>query len=209
MIRGERMARSQFTFYRSYYEALKELSKRDQSAVLMAVIGYALDGEEPEKLEGIAGAVFGLIKPTLDAANRRSDRMKERRGNSEDKSKTSRSEVEDKSNENDDKKDNLKVELESEVEVELEPEKDSLKKKSVEKKKPASRFTPPSLDDVQAYCRERGNNVNASKFVDFYTMKGWKVGNSPMRDWKAAVRTWEQRDEYGPHAPEGGKVKWF
>lgn len=54
------------------------------------------------------------------------------------------------------------------------------------------RFTPPTLDDVQAYCQERKNAVDASRFVDYYTANGWKVGKNPMKDWKAAVRTWER-----------------
>ena len=57
-----------------------------------------------------------------------------------------------------------------------------------------STFTPPTVEEVSAYCRERGNSVNAQTFVDFYASKGWKVGNSPMKDWKAAVRTWEKRE---------------
>lgn len=55
------------------------------------------------------------------------------------------------------------------------------------------RFTPPSFDMVSGYCQERNNGVDASKFIDFYTAKGWYVGKNPMRDWKAAVRTWENR----------------
>lgn len=54
------------------------------------------------------------------------------------------------------------------------------------------KFSPPSVEDVEAYCRERGNNVNAEQFVDYYTANGWKVGKNPMKDWKAAVRTWER-----------------
>lgn len=62
-------------------------------------------------------------------------------------------------------------------------------------KKPLARFTPPTVDEVNAYCWERGNRVNAQRFVDFYSAKGWKIGQNPMKDWKAAVRTWEQRDD--------------
>lgn len=58
----------------------------------------------------------------------------------------------------------------------------------------SARFSPPSVEDVAAYCTERGNLVDAQQFVDFYASKGWKVGNQPMKDWKAAVRTWEKRD---------------
>ena len=56
------------------------------------------------------------------------------------------------------------------------------------------RFTPPTVEEVAEYCKERNNNVNAERFVDFYTSKGWKVGKESMKDWKACVRTWEGRD---------------
>lgn len=56
------------------------------------------------------------------------------------------------------------------------------------------RFTPPTVDEVAAYCLERGNAVDAQRFVDFYASKGWKVGSSGMKDWHAAVRNWERQD---------------
>ena len=55
------------------------------------------------------------------------------------------------------------------------------------------RFTPPSLQEVKEYCIERKNDVCPENFVNFYTAKDWMVGKNKMRDWKAAVRTWEQR----------------
>lgn len=61
-------------------------------------------------------------------------------------------------------------------------------------KKPQKRFTPPSVEEVAAYCRERKNAVNAEQFCDYYTANGWKVGRHSMKDWKAAVRSWEFRD---------------
>ena len=66
---------------------------------------------------------------------------------------------------------------------------------TVPKKREArKRFSPPSAAEVREYCRERENAVDAESFVDFYAAKGWKVGNAPMKDWKAAVRTWEKRE---------------
>ena len=56
------------------------------------------------------------------------------------------------------------------------------------------RFVRPAVEEVAAYCRERHNGVNAQQFVDFYEAKGWRIGKNPMKDWRAAVRTWEQRD---------------
>lgn len=60
--------------------------------------------------------------------------------------------------------------------------------------KPRKRFTPPSVDEVAAYCRERRNAVDAQRFVDFYAASGWMRGKTPVRDWKACVRTWERND---------------
>ena len=69
--------------------------------------------------------------------------------------------------------------------------KDNKEQQSV---KPRKRFTPPTVEDVASYCRERGNAVDAQRFVDFYASKGWKVGSSGMKDWRAAVRNWERQD---------------
>lgn len=54
------------------------------------------------------------------------------------------------------------------------------------------RFVPPSLDEVHAYCKERNNRVDPQRFIDHYTSNGWMVGKNKMKDWKAAVRTWEK-----------------
>ena len=62
---------------------------------------------------------------------------------------------------------------------------------------PSPRFSPPTVDEVKAYCAERGNSIDPQHFVDFYASKGWRVGNQPMKDWKACIRTWEQRDRTG------------
>lgn len=72
-----------------------------------------------------------------------------------------------------------------------------LDKTRVEKKTraPSSRrFTPPSVDEVAAYCRERRNAVDAQRFVDFYAASGWMRGKTPVKDWKACIRTWEKND---------------
>jgi len=58
-----------------------------------------------------------------------------------------------------------------------------------------TKFTKPTLEEVEAYCRERNNNVDAQRFIDYYTANGWKVGRNPMKDWKATVRTWERKDK--------------
>ena len=64
-------------------------------------------------------------------------------------------------------------------------------------KKKSSVFTPPTLEQVADYCKERKNTVNPQRFIDHYSSNGWMVGRTKMKDWKAAVRTWEQR-EFSP-----------
>ena len=59
----------------------------------------------------------------------------------------------------------------------------------------SKRFKKPSIEEIINYCKERNNNVNPNKFYDFYETKGWYVGKNKMKDWKACVRTWEQRDK--------------
>lgn len=56
----------------------------------------------------------------------------------------------------------------------------------------ARRFIPPSVEEVEQYCIERSNNIDAQSFIDFYESKGWMIGKNKMKDWKAAVRTWER-----------------
>lgn len=54
-------------------------------------------------------------------------------------------------------------------------------------------FKPPTVEEVKAYCKERGNGIDAERFVDWYESKGWLVGTNKMKSWKATVRTWESR----------------
>lgn len=77
----------------------------------------------------------------------------------------------------------------------------------VSKEKPRKRFVPPSVEEVKAYCEARMNSVSADRFVAFYESKGWMVGKNKMKDWKAAVRTWEMSQER--NAPKSASSKNF
>lgn len=89
------------------------------------------------------------------------------------------------------------------IEKEIEIDKEINKEKEC-KRKTASRFTPPTLVEVKAYCIERQNNVDAERFIDYYTSNGWRVGRNSMKDWKATVRTWEKSDKGKPK--KGGGI---
>ena len=169
--------REQMTFYRSFWEAVKRLRKpADRLSALEAILAYALDDEELDRT-GAADAIFVLVKPFLDVAARKSKggKIATRVEEESDKS-TERVGEESDNNIKNKKKNKLKV------------------KNNMLESNTRTRFVAPTLDDVSAYCSERGNGVDPQQFIDFYTSKGWKVGDQPMKDWKAAVRTWERRD---------------
>ena len=83
--------------------------------------------------------------------------------------------------------------------------KDRLGKDNRESKSQA--FTAPTLDEVNEYCLERNNSVDPVRFIDFYESKGWMVGKNKMKDWKAAIRTWEQRDKETPKKKDHGYME--
>ena len=77
----------------------------------------------------------------------------------------------------------------------------------VDKPPTRSHFKPPTVDEVRAYCQEKGYTIDPERFVDYYTSNGWKVGQNSMKDWKAAVRTWS-RKEQPTHGKTEHKPTW-
>lgn len=171
--------RDSFIFYRSFIEGLEEVDDATFRRLVVALANYALDDKAPQ-LSGLEKGVFTSWKANVDASNKRRDNGK--KGGRPSKEKTSgfenenhrlRDEKPNKNvnvnvNDNDNGNENVKVK--------------------------EGNFVPPSLSEVKAYCQERNNGVDPEAFIDFYESKGWKVGNQRMKDWRAAVRTWEKRD---------------
>lgn len=69
------------------------------------------------------------------------------------------------------------------------------------------RFSPPTVDEVRAYCREKGYCTDPERFVDYYTSNGWRVGKNPMKDWKAAVRSWNGKEQ-NKHGKTESETLW-
>ena len=72
----------------------------------------------------------------------------------------------------------------------------------------AKRFYPPTIDEVKQYCEERKNNIDPMAFIDFYSSKGWMIGKNRMKDWKAAVRTWERKRKQKSQAESSVYDEW-
>lgn len=98
----------------------------------------------------------------------------------------------------------------SEADIEEDKEKDIEEDKDINKtSKITKRFTPPTVEEVQAYCIERKNNIDAEHFVDYYTSNGWMVGKQKMKDWKAAIRTWEKNGFNNNVQKEQTENNWY
>lgn len=202
------MERKQFTWYRSYYDALKELPAEEFRAIVLAVCAYALDGEEPE-LSGVARSIFTLIRPTLEVGRSRAENRSraeqtsisaEQTGNRPEQTKNKPEQTQNKRKQTDNKPEQTRKEKEKEREKESEND-------SYCSPPPPSgpkRFVPPTLAEVQSYVAERQSPVDPQGFIDFYASKGWMVGKTPMKDWKAACRnaeTWERWSRTEASAP--------
>lgn len=179
------MAREYFPAYHSYLESMSELTDAERGRLFTACLIYSKTGEAPQ-LSGNERFVFPSFKAQIDrdnkayqdicAINRRNGAM----------SKKAVGSVRQRSVANGGR--SVAVAPQEKIEEEGE----SKEKTPAESKR---KFSPPSLEEVREYCRQRKNTVNPEAFVDFYTSKGWMVGKTPMKDWKAAVRNWEHHEK--------------
>lgn len=204
------MERKQFTWYRSYYDALKELPAEEFRAIVLAVCAYALDGEETE-LSGVARAIFTLIRPTLEVGRSKAENRSrteqtsisaEQTGNRPEQTKNKPEQTQNKRKQTGNKPEQTRKEKEKEKEREKESENDSYC--SPPPPSGPKRFVPPTLAEVQSYVAQRQSPVDPQGFIDFYASKGWMVGKTPMKDWKAACRnaeTWERWSRTEASAP--------
>ena len=94
------------------------------------------------------------------------------------------------------------IEIELEKDIEIEKEIHSSAKSTTTKRK---RFEKPTLSEIKEYCIERNNNVDAQHFYDYYESNGWKVGKNSMKNWQAAVRTWERSEYRKPNSKKNSK----
>ena len=195
--------RDSVIFYRSFYEAVKELPPEEFKKSVSVIMEYGLNDLEPET-SGIERTIYLLSKPQIDANNKRyKNGTKGGRPITEQKPNHNQTETKAEPNHNQTitkPKPNhnqtiTKAEPKEKVNVK-DNDKVNVKVKDIESV--CTRFVPPTHQDVSDYCQEKGyTNVDIERFIDFYESKGWMVGKNKMKDWKAAVRNWNrsQRQE--------------
>lgn len=182
-----------FVFYRSFRDAISEMSDENKLATLLAICDYALYGVEPKLKDAMARAVFTVARPSIDANKGR--RANGKKGGRPPK-KPMVSDFE-----------NQWISRSESTETVSETETDT-GANGAGKPPTRSRFVPPTLEEVTAYVRERGSAVDPQGFLDFYAAKGWLVGKAPMKDWKAACRNAEHWERWGkPQSTDRNRLR--
>ena len=184
------MAKEYVPIFFDWTEVTEELNAQEKGRLIDAIVLYAQGGDWQEQIKGNERYLFPAFKRQIDRANDISETKAANGSKGGKQTEANRSKVK-QTEANVSKRKQTQAKPSEEEEYNKEKEEENHKEKN---KKESCRFLPPPVDEVKAYCRERGNRVDAEQFVDFYSSKGWRVGSQPMKDWKAAVRTWEKRD---------------
>ena len=179
--------------YFDWLEKTQDLEPEEKGNLIDAIIMYAAGQECEHLLKGGAKIAFRFLKSQIDRNNKISDiRSNAAKGSKDEEEETKESKPEQNGT-----KENKTEQTGTKAPKEKDKEKDKYKEKDKEKEKTGGRFTPPTLEQVTEYCQERKNGVNPVKWYNYYLSNGWKVGKNPMKDWKAAVRTWEEGNKGG------------
>ena len=208
--------------HETYRAKLQKLPPEQQLVIIYAMMDYAAG--KPVSIEDpVADIMFDFIKDRIDADSDSYERASNyhaqngRKGAEARWNRQPEEQSEKMATDGKDSKDSnaiLPMATDGKDSISISKSKSksisNIEKESKEKEAPtgAARFVPPSIEEVEAYCRERGNSLSAKGFVSYYESNGWKVGKSPMKDWKAAVRTWEQRDKKTVEGPKKPANKW-
>ena len=226
-----------FILYSAYSKHFSRLSDEEAGKLIKAIFQYVENGTTPE-LPPCADVIFTFISEQLDRdlakwadiKKKRSEAVKKRWEKAKKSSgyKSMVCNTNDTVNENENVNENVNEnenenvnENENAYENERANENENVTAANAKKEADASNartpksrqkeiFVKPTMTEVFLYCQERGNNVNAQRFVDYYESNGWKIGKNPMTDWKAAVRSWESngygsttRSDYGRDTGRG------
>lgn len=204
------MAMTGFICQDTYLGRIAKLSDQEVGRLFRALMKYHATGET-EELAGREGVAFDFIKGDIDSAEEsyaqkckqlRENRLGSLRQKLTDDNRSQETRTDDincpQMLSDDNRSQQMSLENDNcpqnKLNINNIQKETSLKRG---KEKALTRFSPPSVDEVRAYCLERGNSVDPEQFIDFYASKGWKVGDQPMKDWRACVRTWEKRESNG------------
>lgn len=190
-----------FVFYRSFRDAIDEMSDEDKLSTLLAICDYALYGVEPKLKGAMPRAVFTVARPSIDA-----NKTKRVCGKKGGRPKKETYGYEEK-NHRFSKNENTETETVSETVSETVTEAGTDTPAPTPSGRRRTRFVPPTLEEVAEYVQSRGSPVDPQGFIDFYAAKGWMVGKNKMTDWKAACRNAEKWERWQQRGNTRNEVK--
>lgn len=187
--------RDSFVLYTKIRETIGRLTDEQKGILFQAILDYETSNEV-EIHDPIVDIAFIPIRQDLDVNNKKWEEIREARSEAGKKSAEAR-----KRKTNPTSVDFVQTSINKDEQAGTNPTvyvnvNENVKvNENVNEKEKRTRFTPPAVEEVREYCEERNNGIDPEAFVDFYSSKGWKVGNQTMKDWKACVRTWERRHD--------------
>ena len=200
---------------------MKDLPAATQVLLYNAIADYALYDVVPDfGDDGIARGFFALMRPQIDANNRRRDagaRGGRPTKSADDEPFADQQETGEEPNANQGETkakpcDNQTVTMTEPKEKEKANDKAKANEHVEVHAKSSSadqprRFVKPAVEEIRAFCAERGNGIDPQRFFDYYEARGWLIGSQPMKNWQAAVRTWEGREPARSPNPTGAYAK--
>lgn len=173
-----------FVMYAEWGNLFESLPETSAGTLIKAIYDH-FRGEDPHIADASLKAVYDMIAARMDADGEKYEEVRAKRTDAA-RSKwmqmdanASKSIQKHHDNENDNDNENVNVNVSS----------------NEDKREKRKRFTPPTLDELRSYIREKGYTFDAETFLSYYDSNGWKIGRNPMKDWKAACRTWQQKEK--------------
>lgn len=186
--------RDSFVMYTAYMEQMELLTMEQRGVLITAILAYQAGSQLPE-MDAVVKMAFAFIKARLDTDNAKWEEAVAQRKKAGQASAEARKRAATESNEAE-RKSTVVDSVERKATNSTVYVNESVNEIVIEKDKKTGRFTPPTVEEVRAYCFEKGYTFDPESFVAFYKSKGWKVGNAPMKDWKACCVTWSKRKDY-------------
>ena len=191
-----------FVMYESWGAAIEKMNNEQAGELIKAIYAFQKNPDVVPEDPAIA-FVFEIIKQKLEEDNKRYEEVCAARSEGGKKGGRPKANASDKKQMVSEESKKSKCFSEKAKKADNDNEYDNdLKENTLEGVK-EKRFAPPTLENVSEYCRKMGyTNVDAARFIDFYTSNGWMVGKNRMKDWKAAVRNWDRREK-NPQRQDG------
>ena len=178
-----------------FVNVLDPLNDDEVGRLFLAMLNYAATGEEPSGFAGNERFLWQVAKRDIDVAAERAETLRQNgaRGGRPPKSKDVLPEAEEtKENQTEPNETN---ENQTKAEKKRKEKKGNEKTGNDIEEEPPRRFTPPTLEEISAYCRERNNGIDPQYFLDYQTARNWVLSNGKKcKDWRATVRTWEKNN---------------